>query len=149
MRIGAPSLKALGGASGVPRVPRIPRVPEGRPQLRKGARGVACLSGGVRIHTHFNSLIHSVLVWIPPEADPEARISASGDYLDTKGNTSWSVGRPGQERHSIKCYQVSPSGGIWSSGPPGSVGARAEHASQQCHPRDKGARVFIPQFPPA
>lgn len=99
MRIGAPSLKALGGARGVP---RIPRVPEGRPQLSKRARGVACPSGGVRIHTHFNSLIHSVLVWIPPEADPEARISASGDYLDTKGNTSCSVGRPGQERHSIK-----------------------------------------------
>lgn len=67
----------------------------------------------------------------------------SGDYLDTKG--AW--GRQGEERPSVK--SVLP-----SEPAPAASGAQCHQGtwepeqnllSEQLHPRDKGAGVFIPQ----
>lgn len=107
---------------------------------RSTARGVVCQSGGARICTQvLNSLIRSVLVWIPPEADLR-----QGFYLDSTGNMSWEHGeeRRGRAAHKECVTKPATPVNIWSSTPPGNLGAREEDTSEGLRPQDKRAGVL-------
>lgn len=107
---------------------------------RSTARGVVCQSGGARICTQvLNSLIRSVLVWIPPEADLR-----QGFYLDSTGNMSWEHGeeRGGRAAHKECVTKPATPVNIWSSTPPGNLGAREEDTSEGLRPQDKRAGVL-------
>ena len=93
-------------------------------QLSKGAKGVACLSGGVRMYTYFNPLIHAVLVCILSEADPRVKdlsIRRLSGHQRSMGKR-----RGGKAFHKECVTKRARSCGIWSSVPPGNLGARAE-----------------------